>query len=90
MDFIERKKNISTFMSSLKTVKTQTPTLALVVNWKTWAQLIPAIKAKGSGAGFSPPVLLPVSILLGGGEGLLLSLSGRGVSVEGGASWEVG
>ena len=72
-------------MSSLKTVKTQTPTLALVVNWKTWAQLMQAINAKGSG--FSPLVLVLVpasSLLLGGGGEvgglLLLLLSGRGVS----------
>ena len=61
------------------------------MNWKTWAQLMPAIKDKGSAAAFSPPLLL-ASLLLGGSggaevEGLLLS--GTGVSVEGGVSWDV-
>ena len=44
---------------------------------------MPAIKAKGSGAGFSPVVLVPASLVLGGGGevgGLLLE----------GVSWEAG
>ena len=62
------------------------------MNWKTWAQLMPAINVKGSAAAFSPPLL--ASLLLGGGGGGevggLLLFSGTGVSEEGGVSWDVG